>query len=146
MDEQNKLNLSGEAQGAAEVERSEELSVEVSEAQAAVSAEKSGEQGKEVYVPRPLWQRVLAWVGVVYVIVVMLLMAAFMTRGEQLTNIGWLMITPILVAAAIFLYLTYGKGKGRGGMPMLFLGEAALIYLIYSAVTKGIPALIAQLS
>ena len=96
--------------------------------------------------PRPMWQRVLAWAGIVYTILAMLLLSAFMMRGDYLRSIGWLMIVPILVAAAVFIPLTYSKGKGRGGMPMLFVSEVALLYLIYTALVEGIPALIAQFS
>jgi len=133
MDEQKNRNLSAEALGAAETAVDE-----VGKADGGVKA--AGDA------PRPLWQRVLAWVGVVYVIVAMLLMSYFMARGEQLTNIGWLMLTPVLLAAAVYLPLKYSKGKAKGGMPMLFAGELALMYLLYTAFAKGIPALIAQFS
>ena len=112
----------------------------------AAEAQETVASGQESYTPRPLLHRVLAWMGIVYTILLSVLMAAFMMRGDYLRGIGRLMMIPALVACGVYLLLAYRKEHRKGGLALLVVCEGILLYLIGSGLADGIPALVAQLT
>ena len=135
MDEQNQRN---KAQEPAAADGS-------GEEQFTVPPQGDGENETAGYQLRPLIQRVLAWTGIVYVVLLSLLLMAFLALGDYLQGIGRLMTIPLLVACGVYLALSYRSGAQKGGLAKLLVCEAALLYLIGSGLAAGVPVLMAQL-
>lgn len=90
-----------------------------------------------------LVKRVLAWLGIIYILLTMLLTWVYLIRGAWLYSIGPLLTIPALLGFGIFQILRYRTEKGNPLFLILIelLVLAATVYAFY----VGIPALFAQL-
>ncbi|MCI9264720.1 MAG: hypothetical protein HFF06_09115 [Oscillospiraceae bacterium] len=90
-------------------------------------------------------QRLWAWVGVAYMILLVLLSTYALSHGDYLRGIGGIMVSPALCGLGATAILRHRQGVGRGGLPACVLVSGASFLLAVWNVTRGLPALLAQL-
>lgn len=90
-----------------------------------------------------LVKRVLAWLGIIYILLTMVLSWVYIVRGAWLYNIGPLLTVPALLGFGVFQFLRYRKEKGS--LLALLLLEALVLAATIYAFYVGIPALLGQL-
>lgn len=90
-------------------------------------------------------QRVWAWVGVVYMVILVLLSTYALSHGDYLRGIGGIMVAPGLCGLGVTAILRYRQGVGRGGLPACILVSGASFVLAVWNLFRGLPALLAQL-
>jgi hypothetical protein len=90
-------------------------------------------------------QRLWAWVGVVYMVILVLLTTYAMAHGEYLRGIGGLMLSPALVGLGGSAVVRYRQGEGRGGLPVCVVICGACLVLVILNLLQSIPALLTQL-
>lgn len=95
--------------------------------------------------PRPVTHRILAWLGIAYVLVSIFLFWYYLIHGEYLRGIGPLMITPVLIGFGVLILSRYRSGQQRGGLAALIVMEALVLFAIIYSVLMSFPALISQL-
>ena len=61
-------------------------------------------------------QRVWAWVGVIYMVILVLLSTYGLAHGFFLSGIGGIMVSPALCGLGATAVLRFRQGQGRGGM------------------------------
>ena len=61
-------------------------------------------------------QRLWAWVGVVYMVILVLLSTYALSHGAYLRGLGGMMLSPALCGLGASTILRYRQGKGRGGL------------------------------
>ena len=113
-----------------------------------MAEEEKKTSGEPVVYASPL-KRVWAWVGVAYMVIVVLLMTYMFANGAYLNGIAPLMFIPAvagLAASAICVWVTGKRQENRSGarfalLVLLVLACAAVI--VYSLMV-GIPALLAN--
>lgn len=90
-------------------------------------------------------QRLWAWVGVVYMVILVLLSTYALAHGDFLRGIGGIMVSPALCGLGGTVILRYRQGVGRGGLPVCVLLSGACFVLAVWNVLRGIPVLLGQL-
>lgn len=90
-------------------------------------------------------QRVWAWVGVVYMVILVLLSTYALSHGDYLRGIGGIMVSPALCGLGATAILRYKQGMGRGGLAACILVAGASFVLAVWNVIRGIPAVLGQL-
>ena len=90
-------------------------------------------------------QRLWAWVGVVYMVILVLLTTYALAHGSYLRGIGGIMVSPALCGLGATVILRYRQGVGRGGLPSCIIIAGASFLLAVWNVVRGIPVLLAQL-
>ena len=106
------------------------------------------EQPREPYIPASPLKRIWAWVGVVYMVIIVFLMTYMYGTGTYLHGIASLMVIPALGgggASAVCLWLTSpqeSRSPARRAM-MIFI-TALCLALIVINLSNGIPALLAN--
>ena len=106
------------------------------------------EEPREPYVPASPLKRVWAWVGVVYMVIIVCLMTYMYGTGTYLHGIASLMVIPALgggAASAVCLWLTApreGRTPARRAM-MIFITALCLALIVINLI-NGIPALLAN--
>jgi len=90
-------------------------------------------------------QRLWAWVGVVYMVILVLLSTYALSHGAYLRGIGGLMVAPALCGLGCSTILRYRQGKGRGGVLPCVLIAGAAFCLALAGVVKGVSAVLVQL-
>lgn len=90
-------------------------------------------------------QRVWAWVGVVYMVILVLLSTYALSHGNYLRGIGGIMVSPALCGLGATAILRYKQGVGRGGLAACILVAGASFVLAVWNVVRGIPVLLGQL-
>ena len=104
----------------------------------------SGEQ--EPYTPASPAKRILAWVGVAYMVILILLnLFAFTHQGGLIRGIGPLMLCPAVAGLAALTVARYRSGQGRGGLPaaVFVVGLCAVAFV--GGLVMGLPTLLGQL-
>ena len=86
-----------------------------------------------------------AWVGVVYMVLLVLLNTYGLAHGYFLSGIGGLLIAPALCGLGASAILRYREGKGRGGLAVCVLVSGASFLLAVLNLLQAIPALLSQL-
>ena len=86
-------------------------------------------------------QRLWAWVGVVYMVILVLLTTYALA---YLRGIGGLMLAPALCGLGSSAILRYRQGMGRGGLPACVVVSAAAFLLAVWNLIRSIPALLGQ--
>lgn len=86
-------------------------------------------------------KRVWAWVGVVYMIIIVLLVTYSMAKGSFLQGIGSLLLCPALGGLGATAILRYREGRCRGGLIACVGVTALCAVLIVLNLIAGIPAL-----
>ena len=90
-------------------------------------------------------QRIWAWVGVVYMVILVLLTTYALAHGSYLRGIGGIMISPALGGLGATVILRYRQGKGRGGvLPCILIAGASFLLSLWNVI-RGIPAILSQL-
>ena len=90
-------------------------------------------------------QRAWAWVGVVYMVILVLLSTYALSHGNYLRGIGGIMVSPALGGLGATAVLRYRQGMGRGGLAACILVAGACFGLAVWNVVRGIPVLLGQL-
>lgn len=90
-------------------------------------------------------QRLWAWVGVVYMVLLVLLTTYAMAHGTYLRGIGGIMAAPGLCGLGAAAILNYRQGKGRGGLAACVAIAGAGFVLAVWGVVRCVPALLGQL-
>ena len=106
------------------------------------------EQPGEPYTPASTLKRIWAWVGVVYMVIIVFLMTYMYGTGTYLQGIAALMLVPALgggAASAVCLWLTAPQeGRTPVRRAMMILITALCLALIVVNLINGIPALLAN--
>ena len=102
------------------------------------------DQKEEIKYATPM-QRLWAWVGVVYMVILMLLTTYGLAHGSFLQGIGGIMLAPALCGLGASAILRFRTGEGRGGLPtcVLIAGTAFLLALL--GLVRAVPNLLVQL-
>lgn len=106
------------------------------------------EQPREPYVPASPLKRIWAWVGVVYMVIIVLLMTYMYGTGTYLHGIASLMVIPALGgggASAVCVWLTSpqeSRSPARRAI-MIFITALCLALIVINLI-NGIPALLAN--
>ncbi len=100
--------------------------------------------------PKPIkWatpvQRTWAWVGIVYMVILVLLSTFALSHGDYLRGIGGAMLSPALGGLGTTAILRYKQGIGRGGLPACILIAGASFILAAGNLIEAIPVILGQL-
>ena len=90
-------------------------------------------------------QRLWAWVGVVYMVILVLLSTYALAHGAYLRGIGGIMVSPALCGLGTTVILRHRQGMGRGGVFPCILISGACFFLSAWNVVRGIPVILSQL-
>lgn len=90
-------------------------------------------------------QRLWAWVGVVYMVILVLLSTYGLAHGSFLQGIGGLMLAPALCGLGASAILRFRQGVGRGGLASCILIAGAAFLLALLGLARAVPNLIGQL-
>lgn len=103
------------------------------------------QKDQETYTPASPTKRILAWVGIVYMVILVLLNVYTLATGNMLRGITGVMVAPACGGLAAITWTNYKKGQYRGGKAgalfVVILGVAAC----FISVVWGIMALCAAL-
>ena len=105
----------------------------------------TGEQKQHDWTPASPMKRLLAWVGVVYMVIFVLLTTYALAHGCYLTGIGPLMLVPALGGLGAAAIVRYKTGAWRGGLATCILVAGASFALALINIVRGLPSLLAQL-
>ncbi len=104
---------------------------------------------KETEHPPVKWatpvQRVWAWVGVAYMVILVLLSTFALAHGAYLRGISGAMLSPALFGLGATAILRYRQGTGRGGLPACILISGASFVLAVGNLIEAIPTVLGQL-
>lgn len=95
----------------------------------------------EPFVPSPVSRRIWAWMGVAYVLIIMILITYWIATTQFLTGITGILLFPVLAALCAQGINNYclAKAGRRGGSPATLLATAAVMGLVaLSALAWGI--------
>ena len=98
------------------------------------------------YTPASPAKRILAWVGVAYMVIIILLnLYAFTNQWGMIRGIGPLMLCPAVAGLGVLSVVRYRSGQSRGGRvgAVLMVGLCAVVFI--GGLAVGIPALLGQL-
>jgi hypothetical protein len=90
-------------------------------------------------------QRTWAWVGVAYMVILVLLSTYALAHGAYLRGIGGIMVSPALCGLGTTVILRHRQGMGRGGVFPCILISGACFFLSAWNVVRGIPVILSQL-
>lgn len=90
-------------------------------------------------------QRVWAWVGVAYMVILVLLSTFALSHGDYLRGIGGAMLSPALCGLGVTTILRHRQGVGRGGLPACVLIAGASFVLAVGNLIEAIPVVLGQL-
>lgn len=105
-----------------------------------------GGEEREPYTPASPAKRILAWVGVAYMVIIVLLnLYAFTNQGGMIRGIGPLMLCPAVAGLGVLSVVRYRSGQSRGGLvgAVFMVGLCAVVFV--GGLVVGIPALLGQL-
>ena len=90
-------------------------------------------------------QRIWAWVGVAYTLLLLLLTTYGLARGKFIRGIGGVMLSPALLGLGATAIVRYKQGVGWGGIVacILISGAAFALSLIY--LVREVPIFLSQL-
>ena len=105
-----------------------------------------GGEEREPYTPASPAKRILAWVGVAYMVIIILLnLYAFTNQGGMIRGIGPLMLCPAVAGLGVLSVVRYRSGQSRGGLGGAVLMVALCAVVFVGGLAVGIPALLGQL-
>ena len=90
-------------------------------------------------------QRLWAWVGVVYMVLLVLLTTYALSHGAYLRGIGGVMLAPALCGLGASAILRCRQGVGRGGILPCVLISGASFLLALAGLADGVAAILVQL-
>ena len=103
-----------------------------------------GQPKEEIKYATPM-QRLWAWVGVVYMVILTLLTTYALSHGDYLRGIGPLMLSPALCGLGASAILRCRQGKGRGGLWACILVAGGCFVMAALGIVRSIPAILSQL-
>lgn len=92
------------------------------------------QEDKPSYVPASFEKRVAAWVGVVYMVMIVFAMTYAIATGGPLINVQYLLLPPGAVGVFIVAIYRYRRGKIKEGRNF----TAALLFLCVIAFLMGL--------
>lgn len=103
------------------------------------------EKGQETYTPASPTKRILAWVGIVYMVILVLLNVYALATGNMLRGITGIMVAPACGGLAAVTWTKYKKGEYRGGKAgalfVVILAVAACLISVIWGILALLPAL-----
>ena len=90
-------------------------------------------------------QRLWAWVGVVYMVILTLLTTYALSHAVYLRGIGPLMLSPALCGLGASAILRYRQGIGRGGIVACVLVAGGCFVMAVLGIIQGVPVILGQL-
>ena len=90
-------------------------------------------------------QRIWAWVGVVYVVIIMLLTTYAVATADYIRGIGGFMLSPALCGLGASAILRYRQGVGRGGLAVCVALSGACFVLALWNTIGAVPVIAQQL-
>ena len=105
--------------------------------------EEHKEQQQPIKYATPM-MRIWAWVGVVYMVILVLLNTYALAHGSFLRGIGGLMLSPGLCGLGASAILRYRQGQGRGGLPACVAVAGASFAMVVWNLIRGVPVLLSQ--
>lgn len=107
--------------------------------------EQKNKEDNPIYTPASPSKRVLAWVGIVYMVILILLNFYAIATGNTLNGITGIMLAPACGGLAGVTWINYKKGQYQGGKAgalfvVLLAAAACVLSLIW-----GVAALISAL-
>lgn len=90
-------------------------------------------------------QRLWAWVGVAYMVILVLLTTFALAHGDYLRGIGGAMLSPALCGLGGTVILRHRQGVGRGGLPVCVVLSGACFLLAVWNLIRAVPVLLGQL-
>lgn len=90
-------------------------------------------------------KRLWAWVGVVYMVILVLFSTYSTAFGHALTGTAGLLLSPALIGLGGTAILRYRQGIGRGGLAACILISGGAFALTVYHLVQGIPVLLSQL-
>lgn len=102
------------------------------------------EQKEPVTYASPV-KRLWAWVGVVYMVILVLVNTYALATARYLTGIGALALIPALCGLGGTVILRCRAGQGKGGLPACVVLAGACFALAVWNLIRGLPPLLAQL-
>jgi hypothetical protein len=106
--------------------------------------EQPEEQKTPTYVPASPQKRILAWVGVVYMVMITLLFNYQLAHGTTINGITGLMLSPAICGIAANLIYSYHARISRFGIAGLILLLLLCLAALILCLLQGIPMLISQ--
>lgn len=91
-------------------------------------------------------QRIWAWVGIVYMVIVILLTTYAVATADYIRGIGGLMLSPALAGLGCSAILRYRQGVGRGGLAVCVALSGACFGLAVWNVIRAVPVIAQQLA
>lgn len=89
-------------------------------------------------------KRIWAWVGIAYMLVIVLLFTWYMAKATFLYGLGPLMMIPALGGLLATVVQRYESGQGKGGPVVCILFVVLCAALIILNLVIGIPSLLAN--
>lgn len=102
------------------------------------------EEKKPIVYATPV-QRLWAWVGVVYMVILVLLTTYALATGDYIRGIGGFMLSPALAGLGGTAILRYRQGVGRGGLAVCVILSGACFLLAVWNVIRAVPVIAGQL-
>lgn len=102
------------------------------------------ENKDEIVYATPM-KRLWAWVGVIYMVILVLLTTYGLAHGSYLQGIAPLMMVPAPCGVGGSAIVRHREGLGRGGLPACILISGASFLLAALNLIRGFPILMAQL-
>lgn len=103
------------------------------------------EEKQEPVVYATPMKRLWAWVGVAYMVILVLLTTYALAHGGYMTGIAPLMMIPALCGLGGSVILRYRSGQGRGGLAVCVGLSDVCFLLALVDLIRGLPVLLAQL-
>lgn len=101
-------------------------------------------QEKENYTPASFEKRAAAWMGIVYVLMLLFILNfSLFTGGRQLPGTFPLFLVPVSVTLTVVLVHRMKQGEAPGGTAGAVLGLVACAAGLLFGLALGVPALIA---
>lgn len=104
------------------------------------------EDGQAPWTPASTGKRILAWVGVAYMVIIILLnFYGFLHQGDMIRGIAPLMLCPAVAGLGVFTVFRHRAGQGRGGLPACIFVVLLCAVAFVGGLVLGLPTLLGQL-
>lgn len=103
-------------------------------------------QEREPYTPASFEKRAAAWMGIVYVLMLMFFITfTIFSGGKSLPGTFPLLLVPVAAAAIVVSVYRQSKGTAPGGMALTVFIVILCLAAIVFGLLLGVPALVAAL-
>jgi hypothetical protein len=98
------------------------------------------------YIPASPQKRIWAWVGVVYMVMIVLLFTYSISHGVNLQGIAGLMLAPAIAGVAATSIYNIRAGQSRYGLAGLLLLLLLCVMGFVACLMQGVPGLISYIT